>query len=62
MPRAQIAEFGSQGYSEGEDGISYPMTWRGKEDSSAGFSHRWLWGGPGWLALLSQMKIPQLTV
>jgi hypothetical protein len=62
MPRAQIAEFGSQGYTEGEDGISYPMAWRGKEDSSVGYSHKWLWGGPGWLALLSDMGIPQNTV
>lgn len=61
MPRAQISEFGSQGYTEGEDGISYPMTWRGKEDSDAGFSHKWFWGGPGWLALLDEMGIPQLT-
>jgi hypothetical protein len=59
MPRAQIAEFGSQGYTEGEEGISYPMTWRGKEDSSAGFSHKWFWGGPGWLALLDEMGITQ---
>jgi hypothetical protein len=61
MPRAQIAEFGSQGYTEGEEGISYPMTWRGKEDSTAGFSHKWFWGGPGWLELLDEMGIEQLV-
>lgn len=61
MPRAQIASFGSQTYSEGEDGINYPMTWRGKEDSAVGFSHKWFWGGPGWLALLTKMGVPQLT-
>ncbi|SDT74377.1 phage tail tube protein [Actinoplanes derwentensis] len=61
MPRAQISEFGSQGYNEDENGISYPMVWRGKEDSSVGYSHKWLWGGPGWLALLSDMGIPQNT-
>lgn len=57
MPRAQVADFGSQGYSEGETGISYPMTWRGKEDSTLGYSHKWFWGGPGWKALLSDMGI-----
>ncbi|MGK5677521.1 hypothetical protein [Actinoplanes sp. URMC 104] len=61
MPRAQIAEFGSQGYSEGEEGIQYPMTWRGKEDATAGYSHRWFWAGPGWRSLLTKMGIPQLT-
>lgn len=57
MPRAQVADFGSQGYNEDETGISYPMTWRGKEDSVLGFSHKWFWGGPGWKALLTDMGI-----
>lgn len=57
MPRAQVGDFGSQGYNEDETGISYPMTWRGKEDSALGFSHKWFWGGPGWKALLTDMGI-----
>ena len=57
MPRAQVADFGSQGYNEDETGISYPMTWRGKEDSTLGYSHKWFWGGPGWKALLTEMGI-----
>lgn len=61
MPRAQVADFGSQSYNEDETGISYPMTWRGKEDASLGFSHKWFWGGPGWKALLADMGIPQAT-
>lgn len=61
MPRAQINDFGSQTYNEDETGIAYPMTWRGYEDSSAGFSHKWFWAGPGWLALLSDMDIPQAS-
>lgn len=57
MPRAQVADFGSQGYNEDESGISYPMTWRGKEDSTLGYSHKWFWAGPGWKALLTDMGI-----
>src|ERR1044072_2437497 len=57
MPRAQVADFGSQGYNEDESGISYPMTWRGKEDSTLGYSHKWFWGGKGWKALLTDMGI-----
>jgi hypothetical protein len=57
MPRAQVADFGSQGYNEDETGISYPMTWRGKEDSTLGYSHKWFWGGAGWKALLTSMGI-----
>lgn len=61
MPRAQVADFGSQSYNEDETGISYPMTWRGKEDSVLGYSHKWFWGGPGWKALLTDMAIPNAT-
>jgi hypothetical protein len=61
MPRAQVADFGSQGYNEDETGISYPMTWRGKEDSTLGYSHKWFWGGPGWKALLTDMGIENET-
>jgi hypothetical protein len=61
MPRAQVADFGSQGYYEDETGISYPMTWRGKEDSTLGYSHKWFWGGPGWKSLLTDMGIPNTT-
>jgi hypothetical protein len=57
MPRAQISDFGSQGYNEDETGISYPMTWRGKEDSTLGYSHKWFWAGPGWKSLLTDMGI-----
>lgn len=61
MPRAQVADFGSQGYNEDESGISYPMTFRGKEDADLGFSHKWFWGGPGWRNLLVDMGIPTET-
>jgi hypothetical protein len=37
------------------------MVWHSKEDSAVGYSHKWLWSGPGWLALLSDMGIPQNT-
>jgi hypothetical protein len=55
MPRARITELGDQNMGEGDDPISYPMTFTGYKDSAAGFSHRWHWAGPGWLALLDSM-------
>jgi hypothetical protein len=61
MPRAQVSDFGSQGYNEDETGISYPMTFQGKEDSTLGYSHRWYFAGPGWKSLLSDMGVPQGT-
>ncbi|MFI7608784.1 hypothetical protein ACIBTV_27240 [Micromonospora sp. NPDC049366] len=61
MPNARITEFGEQQYGEGDDPISYPMTFTGFDDSDAGYSHRWIFGGPGWLALLADMGITQAT-
>lgn len=61
MPNARITEFGEQQYGEGDDPISYPMTFTGFDDSVAGFSHKWFFGGPGWLALLDEMGITQAT-
>ncbi len=57
MPRARITEYGEQTYQSGEDPISYNMTFTGFEDSSLGYSHRWIFAGPGWLPLLSSMGI-----
>lgn len=58
MPRAQISEFGSQAFNADENGLNYAMTWRGKKDETAGFSHRWWFAGPGWKEMLTDMDIP----
>jgi hypothetical protein len=58
MPRARITEFGEQQYQSGEDPVSYNMTFTGFEDSVVGYSHRWIFGGPGWFPLLATMGIP----
>jgi hypothetical protein len=57
MPRARITEFGEQQYQSGEDPISYNMTFTGFEDSTLGYSHRWIFGGPGWKPMLTTMGI-----
>jgi hypothetical protein len=59
MPRARITELGDQTMGEGDDPITYPMTFTGYKDSAAGFSHRWHWAGPGWRALLASMGIEE---
>jgi hypothetical protein len=58
MPRCRITEWGEQQFTDGDDPISYNMTFTGFEDSTAGYSHRWLFGGPGWQGLLAEMGIP----
>lgn len=57
MPRARITEYGEQVFSDGDDPIGYSMTFTGFEDSTAGFSHAWMFGGSGWNALLASMDI-----
>lgn len=58
MPRARVTEIGEQAFTDGDDPISYPVTFTGVEDSTLGYSHKWYFGGPGWKALLTQMGIP----
>lgn len=61
MPYARITEFGEQQYGEGDDPINYGLTFTGFEDADLGYSHRWIFGGPGWKALLDDMGITQAT-
>jgi hypothetical protein len=61
FPNARITAFGEQVYGQGDDPISYSLTFTGFQDSDLGTSHRYIWGGPGWKALLSSMKITQAT-
>ncbi len=59
MPRSRVTEIGEQQYTDGDEAIIYPLTFTGYKDSSAGYSHKWIWGGPGWKALLDEMGIDQ---
>lgn len=62
MPNARITEFGETVYtSDGDDPVQVSLTFTGFRDSSLGYSHKWLFGGPGWLALLEDMSIEQAT-
>jgi hypothetical protein len=59
MPRARVTEFGEQQFQDADEAITYPLTFTGYEDSTLGYSHKWFFGGPGWLALLDEMNIDQ---
>lgn len=58
MPRARITEWGEQQLNDGDAPITYNMTFTGYEDSVVGYSHRWIFAGAGWQALLSDMGVP----
>ena len=55
FPRAKVSSYSEQSFSGGDEAITWGVTFTGEEDSAAGYSERWLFGGPGWFALLSAM-------
>lgn len=57
MPRARITEWGEQQLNDGDDPITYSMTFTGYEDSTVGYSHRWIFAGAGWKSLLTNMGL-----
>jgi hypothetical protein len=59
FPYAKINERGEQNMSDGDDPVTYNLTFRAEEDSATGTDAEWIFGGPGWLALLDDMNIDQ---
>jgi len=59
FPYAKITERGEQNMSDGDDPVSYSLTFRAEEDASTGTDAEWIFGGPGWLALLADMNVDQ---
>jgi len=59
LPRAKVTGYAEQNFGGGDDPIGWGVTLTGEEDSTLGYSERWLFGGPGWLALLDEMGIDQ---
>lgn len=57
MPRAMVSERGEQVWSDGNE-IAYQMTLTATPDTTAGYSIRHYFGGPGWKALLAAMGFP----
>jgi hypothetical protein len=56
MPRAILSEPGEQVWSD-EGELAYPMTLTATPDSALGYSMRYVFAGPGWKTLLTQMGI-----
>ncbi len=59
FPYAKITERGEQTMSDGDDPVTYNLTFRAEEDSSTGTDAEWIFGGPGWKAMLPDMGISQ---
>lgn len=61
LPRAMISETGDQPWSDGDDGMFYPMTITAQPDAVYGSAVGHVFGGPGWLALLDEMGFTQAS-
>lgn len=59
FPYAKIIERGEQTMTDGDDPVSYPLTFRAERDAATGVDAEWIFSGAGWLALLAGMGIPQ---
>ncbi len=55
LPRAKVTDYADQAFNNGDDGITYGVTFTGFRDSALNPSESYLFGGPGWLALLDEM-------
>lgn len=59
MPRARVTAVGDTVYNAADQAVQAQLTFTGYEDSVLGYSHEWLYAGPGWLALLADMGVTQ---
>jgi hypothetical protein len=62
FPRAKVTSFGEQAFGGGDDPISWGVTMTGYADSDLGFTEAWLFGGPGWNALVEDMGFDAIPV
>lgn len=58
FPRLKVTGKSDQSFGGGDEPISWGVTLQTYVDDTAGYSERWLFGGPGWRAKLTQMGFP----
>lgn len=59
LPRAKVTGRGGQSHDKSDNAFQYDVTFTGFRDTIYGTAESFLFGGPGWLALLTQMGISQ---
>ena len=55
LPRATLTRSPEQAYTGGDSALTWGLTFTSTVDSEAGYSERFLFGGPGWQAMLEDM-------
>lgn len=57
LPRARVTDYEEQTFQSSDDSpLTYGITVTGFKDAALGYSQRWMFGGPGWNALLADMS------
>jgi hypothetical protein len=57
FPRLKVTNFAEQNFTSGDEAITWGVTWTAEEDADYGAAEAWLFGGPGWKAILADMGI-----
>jgi hypothetical protein len=55
LPRAKVTDYADQKQSNGDDPVLWGVTFTSYLDSTLGFSEKYIFGGPGWKAILTSM-------
>ncbi len=56
LPRARVTDYDDQNLQSSDDEpVTFPVTMTSYVDSTLGYSEKYLFGGPGWFAALSDM-------
>lgn len=55
LPRVSVSDLDDQSYANGDDPIEWGITFTAYPDSTLGYSSRYIFGGPGFAALASDM-------
>lgn len=55
LPRAKVTDFDDQAFANGDSATLWSMTFTAYTDSTLGYSEKYMFGGPGWNALLADM-------
>lgn len=60
LPKAKVTGFSDQAYGGTDNAIEWGTTLTSQFDKDAGYSEAWIFGGPGWNALLVEMGFTAL--
>lgn len=61
LPRGKITAYGDQAFTSGDEPIGWSATVTGENDSTWGSPGSWLFGGPGWKAIVASMGFTALV-